>query len=185
MFGCLFSGSAFVFVIMVHFQVPGPTDERKALPTSSWSFPRWPAELLPISGLASLPGLRSLAGHTDWGLGTSLSPRTKEQLLEVISVFLDQLYFYQTGTLHLSTSKIWQHVEGYGNHILSTYHPSLCNNKIRRLSESFKCYKQPNSKYIKNYSKGTHVCNEDTVKETTINVFIETFQTRRSIDADM
>ncbi len=43
------------------FQVPDP------LPGSSWSFPRWPAELLPVSELASLPGPRSLAGHTRLG----------------------------------------------------------------------------------------------------------------------
>lgn len=31
---------------------------------SSWSFPRWPAELLPVSKVASLPGPCSLAGRT-------------------------------------------------------------------------------------------------------------------------
>lgn len=45
------------------FRASGSTDERQALPGSSWSVPRWPAELLPVSGLASLPGPRSLAGH--------------------------------------------------------------------------------------------------------------------------
>ncbi len=60
----------------------------------SWSFPRWSADLLPVSEAASLPGCARLQGAQTQGLGTSHFPRTKEQLLEVISVFLDQLYFH-------------------------------------------------------------------------------------------
>lgn len=49
-------------------------------------------------GIAARVGAHS-QGAEDRGLGTSLSPRTKEQLLEVISVFLDQLYFHQLGSV--------------------------------------------------------------------------------------
>lgn len=92
----------FVFLMVVHSQVPGFTDEHQALPGSSWSFPRWLAELLPISRLASVPDLRSLTEHTDWGFGTSHSVRTKEQLLEVVLMLLDRLYFFQSTLKYLA-----------------------------------------------------------------------------------
>lgn len=102
------SSCAFAFMIMVHIQVPDPTDECQALPGSSWSFPRWPAELLPVSGLASLPGPRPLAGHTDWGLGTPPAPRTKEQLFGGHLNVLGPAVLLPNWDLVLLFSKIWQ-----------------------------------------------------------------------------
>ena len=95
----------FVFMITVHFQstvlsqnAPGafPDGLQNSYPSLNWQ--RCQARA------------RS-QGTQDWGLGTSLSPRTKEQLLEVISVFMDQLYFHQTGGLYINHSqKLWQDV---------------------------------------------------------------------------
>lgn len=136
---CLHSFSlvAFLFMIIVHFQVPGPTDERQALPGFSWSFPRWPAELLPVSGLASLPGSRSLAGHADWGLGTSHSPRTKEATfgghLSVLepAVLLPSCGF--TFVILKRSGEMQQNVETY-RCILNIYYVKLCNSRISLLS---------------------------------------------------
>lgn len=146
----------FVFMIMVHFQVLHISSMLSQDPPGA--FPDGLQNSYLSLKWHRCQARAHLQGTQEWGLGTSLSPRTKEQLLEVISVFLNQLYLKQTQAFFLffclfkKSGKLQPHLEIYT--ILSFWQVTMYNSRMNLLF------------YLLNIiSKGKCACNEVTVKE--------------------